>query len=774
MRKRKTKALILCAALAVTTILSGCQIIAREQESPTTMTSAPTSNNAETPATEPVTEEPEKAVEEISAPKMKPEEYPAVDGSTATLPLSKALYQLVTGATAQEAEAAIEHTKTTNAYNALIYSYGADLVLAYEPAPSVYETMKEAGVNLTIKPIGKDALVFLANEGNPVRSLTGQQIQDIYSGHIHNWSEVGGAGKNIQAFQRPENSGSQTLMEKLVMKGTAMDSNVPHSMSVSEMGELIEKVASYNNQENALGYSVYFYARNMYEVPGLRFMAVDGVMPDNDTIKDGSYPYVNDFYAAIREDEPEDSAAHILFDWLTTDDGQALVESLGYVGLKDVEKALGEDLSDHTVIGDAQITFTDKERFLLDGDYAYGTDGVMVMDEKMQVIETIDGVRLPTYMELADITKPVILEEAKEGKAGLYDLQRHTWLAEPTYISLYYNENDGQLYGYGSTENGDKQLKLTVHGTNVTAEVVPDYVTGTHIWNVDHEGKTATITDKNGNVVRTIDFKEYVDYQYGYTVQNYFYATGEDNDFELFNENGESVMNPKSIENGREFVFGTIDLYGRWILGEWKDTGDSFIYDLTQKKVVTAPGDKISIYITDKDSHYVVENREGITVYQSFDKPVLADDGHHYEYVLGDGYYAYALGSKLVVEGGSPKQHYEIPMENFSYGYHLCADAFYLIGQDNVKIFKGETCLIDNERCNWWQSGNYMIFDNGAEQTLIMDSRDGSIRCELTDGSRVVRAYDKFLVTTRGSYLCVTDYQGRYALKQLSGYMTSD
>lgn len=48
---------------------------------------------------------------------------------------------------------------------------------------------------------------------------------------------------------------------------------------------------------------------------------VDGIMPSNSTIQDGSYPYVNDFYAVIRDDEPEDSPARLLFDWLTSEGG---------------------------------------------------------------------------------------------------------------------------------------------------------------------------------------------------------------------------------------------------------------------------------------------------------------------------------------------------------------------------------------------------------------------------------------------------------------------
>ena len=158
----------------------------------------------------------------VTCPKIGKEDFPRIDGSTATIPLSQAIYRLAADATEREAERLIRHDKTTQAYLKLIRDQGTDLVIAYEPGESVKKRLKEEGDNLIIKPIGRDALVFMANQGNPVNSLTGRQVIDIYSGNITNWKTVGGSSQAIRAFQRPVDSGSQNLMEKLVMKGTAM------------------------------------------------------------------------------------------------------------------------------------------------------------------------------------------------------------------------------------------------------------------------------------------------------------------------------------------------------------------------------------------------------------------------------------------------------------------------------------------------------------------------------------------------------------------------
>lgn len=75
-------------------------------------------------------------------------------------------------------------------------------------------------------------------------------------------------------------------------------------------------------------------------------MAVDGVLPSTQTIYDGSYQLTNAFYAVVRPDEPADSNARKIYDWLTGEAGQQLVLDLGYVP---VQMPAGADISDAKV-----------------------------------------------------------------------------------------------------------------------------------------------------------------------------------------------------------------------------------------------------------------------------------------------------------------------------------------------------------------------------------------------------------------------------------------
>ncbi|ABX41448.1 substrate-binding domain-containing protein [Lachnoclostridium phytofermentans] len=274
--------------------------------------------------------------QDMEVPHMSKEEFPKLDGSTANIPLGEALYCYITNATKEEAKKDLKFYKTPDAYKNLMYEQ-SDILIVYEPPQSILEDMHKYNYELEFKPLGRDALVFLGNETNPVSNLTKEQIMNIYTGAVTNWKELGGKENEILAFQRPESSGSQTLMEKLAVPSDKIMRG-PTVKSIEEMSGLVDAIAQYNNKSNAIGYSVYYYANYMYQQPGLKFFSIDGISPTDETIQSGEYPYVNDFYVVIRKNEPKDSKARLLYEWLTSIEAQKLVAGAGYVPVVNVEQ----------------------------------------------------------------------------------------------------------------------------------------------------------------------------------------------------------------------------------------------------------------------------------------------------------------------------------------------------------------------------------------------------------------------------------------------------
>ena len=257
------------------------------------------------------------------------DEYPRMDGSTANLPMMAEIMSRVCDITLEEAEELTSCTKTSNAWSN-IANGNADILLVYEAAEDTKAYLDTVGTELEITPLGRDALVFINNEQNSVNNLTQQQLIDIYTGNVTNWNEVGGEDLEIIPYQRVATSGSQSLFMKLLMKDI-VPMDAPMELRPAEMGMLIDELARYNNEGNALGYSVFYYASYMYQQPGLKMIAVDGVQPSDETIADGSYPLLNEYYLVIRADEPEDSPARQLRNWILTDEGRAAIIEAGYI-----------------------------------------------------------------------------------------------------------------------------------------------------------------------------------------------------------------------------------------------------------------------------------------------------------------------------------------------------------------------------------------------------------------------------------------------------------
>ncbi|MBE5820966.1 MAG: hypothetical protein E7311_00055 [Clostridiales bacterium] len=260
------------------------------------------------------------------------ETYPKIDGATAMRPMSVEIAKSVLNMTDLEAEEFIIHNTTAKAYENLI-NKTADLIFVSEPSDGILNDAKQAGVEFEMVGIGRDGFVFIINQENPVESLTIEQIQNIYTGKITNWREVGGVDAKILAYQREPNSGSQNLMEKMVMKDLEFV-EAPTELVIESMAGLVDRVASYNNSKNSIGYSIYLYAKEQYVKDNIKFLSINGVYPTDDTIADGTYPLSKIVYAIYRKDEPQDSNVRKLVEWLKTEEGQKTVIAGGYTGIK--------------------------------------------------------------------------------------------------------------------------------------------------------------------------------------------------------------------------------------------------------------------------------------------------------------------------------------------------------------------------------------------------------------------------------------------------------
>jgi len=263
-----------------------------------------------------------------------------IDGATALYPVYAAFAQAVFPDADYGRMSVVSCSNTVGAYERLIKG-DADIIFAAGPSKEQLEMAEKNGVELHLTPIGREAFVFFVNSKNPVDGLSVEQIQKIYTGEITNWKQVGGKNQKIRPFQRAQNSGSQTALEKL-MQGLPLIEPEEEDR-IAGMGGIIRQVAAYRNYKNAIGYSFRYYAAVMDSSDEIKMLALNGVAPTKETIRDGSYPIASEFYAvtASKAGQPSpyesgfesDKDVKDFIDWILSPQGQQLIEKTGYVAL---------------------------------------------------------------------------------------------------------------------------------------------------------------------------------------------------------------------------------------------------------------------------------------------------------------------------------------------------------------------------------------------------------------------------------------------------------
>lgn len=187
---------------------------------------------------------------------------------------------------------------------------------------------EEKGVSLMSSHIAKDAFVFIINANNPVKNLTVKQIQDIYMGNITNWKQVGGNDAPIKPYIRNANSGSQEKMETTVMKGLKMP-----DWTELKLWTMISPYETLANDENGICYTPYYYYKYIVRSEAVKTIAVDNCEPDRESIQNGTYPYITNVVASVRNDVDKASTAYQLFYLLSKGELDNIIEESGYVAM---------------------------------------------------------------------------------------------------------------------------------------------------------------------------------------------------------------------------------------------------------------------------------------------------------------------------------------------------------------------------------------------------------------------------------------------------------
>lgn len=177
---------------------------------------------------------------------------------------------------------------------------------------------------LNVNIIAYDGISIIANISNPVRKITREQLADIWSGKILNWSELGGPNKPILVFSRDENSGTYEYFNSKVLDSAGYGKNVKRKESNEDILDAVIQ------NEGAIGYVSIGYVKPEVHSMALSFDQGKTFIEDTwQNLREDHYPLTRPLYCAFFESNKAKVWPFVHF--ILSEEGQAVVWQAGYL-----------------------------------------------------------------------------------------------------------------------------------------------------------------------------------------------------------------------------------------------------------------------------------------------------------------------------------------------------------------------------------------------------------------------------------------------------------
>jgi phosphate transport system substrate-binding protein len=172
-----------------------------------------------------------------------------------------------------------------------------------------------------------DALAVIVHPSNGVERLTREQLEEIFTGKLTNWKELGGQDLRIIPYARETSSGTYEFFKESVLRNKNYMNGI---MSMPATGAIIQSVGQ---TKGAVGYVGLAYLNREVKAIRVSFDGTgSGAEPTVQNAKSGAYPIVRPlFYYYVKASE---SSVKPFIDFVLSDDGQAIVSQTGYITVR--------------------------------------------------------------------------------------------------------------------------------------------------------------------------------------------------------------------------------------------------------------------------------------------------------------------------------------------------------------------------------------------------------------------------------------------------------
>lgn len=236
----------------------------------------------------------------------------STDGSTS---MEKVIGSLGEAYTAKNPDVTFTYNPTGSGSGITAVSEGrCDIGLS---SRSLTDEEKASGLTETV--LAYDGIAVIVNPENGVEDLTLEDIAAVYTGEITNWKDLGGEDGEIVLIGREAGSGTRDGFESI----TDTEDKCQYRQELTSTGDVITTVSQ---NPNAIGYASLASVNDTVKI-----ITVNGVMPTEDTVKDGSYLVQRPFVLVTKTDEALSETAQGFFDYITSADAAEIIAAAGAV-----------------------------------------------------------------------------------------------------------------------------------------------------------------------------------------------------------------------------------------------------------------------------------------------------------------------------------------------------------------------------------------------------------------------------------------------------------
>ncbi|MCQ2560360.1 MAG: phosphate ABC transporter substrate-binding protein [Clostridia bacterium] len=182
------------------------------------------------------------------------------------------------------------------------------------------EEEKAAGLTETI--LAYEGIALIVNPENSVEDLSLATIGQIYTGKITNWKELGGKDQAIVLIGREAGSGTRNSFENI----TGTEGLCKYRQELTSSGDVITTVAQ---NPGAIGYAALASVKD-----NVKIVTVEGVSPNEEMIKNGSYVIQSPFVLVTRSKTELSRVAQDFFDYITSSQAAEIITAAGAVAAK--------------------------------------------------------------------------------------------------------------------------------------------------------------------------------------------------------------------------------------------------------------------------------------------------------------------------------------------------------------------------------------------------------------------------------------------------------